>query len=127
MYRIDTFMNDQMLVDGRLIVNQNTTIAQIVELVEEMKSIDSRYTILFSLDAFSKYRNLPDCLASHIKNMTVGVKCGFGDIEVTKLSKSICIGELMNIRVQYNDCGSIPITKVNPRAAEDKKIQLLCG
>lgn len=103
MYKIDTFMEYWMIVEDRLVVTNDVTLKQIKAMVKEMESIDAEYTVVFEVDAFASYRKMPECIANHIKNMNIGDTCGFGDVEIRKVSNHLCVGVMLNVLYQYND------------------------
>ena len=131
MYKIDTFMEYWMLVDDRLVVTPEVSIRQIAEMSKELESVDKEYTMVFTVPAFASYKGVPECIANHIMNMETGTTCGFGDMEIRKLSKNLCVGVMYEVLYQYNDLRlhnrkPTGIVEEKPVEEEAKQELLLC-
>ena len=103
MYNISNFMEYWMIVDDRLIVTPEVSIRQIAEFSKELESVDKEYTTVFTVPAFASYKGVPECIANHIMNMNPGDTCGFGDMEIRKVSKNLCVGVMYEVLYQYNE------------------------
>lgn len=134
MYNVNTFMQNLMIVDDRLVVTPDVTIRQIAEMVREMKSSEAKYDIIFEVKAFAAYNKIPECIASHIEHMEEGTSCGFGDMEIYKISNHLCVGLRKQTVPEYNEleliAGKTPKAtnvKGEPHIiGEELKLQL-CG
>lgn len=134
MYNVDTFMQNLMIVDDRLVITPDVTIRQIADMMKEIKSSEAKYDIIFEVKAFAAYNKMPECIASHIEHMEEGTSCGFGDMEIHKISTHLCVGIRKQAAPEYNEleliAGKTPrttdVTGKPHIIGEELKLQL-CG
>ena len=102
MYNFDTFMRNWMIIEDRLVVEEDAPLRSVKSLMEELESVSDEYKVFFSIDAFVTYKGLPKSMRTYLGQLPVGEKCIYGDVEIVKVSQNLCIGILLNVLYEYN-------------------------
>ena len=83
--------NGTVCVEGRVHVDANLSVAEMLELAEKAELVEPMYEHIYEISACIKENYMPEEMEANLRRMGPGACMTFGGIKIQKIDEDFCI------------------------------------